>query len=118
MPYLWKKYIHCTVTQPTYSFYTHHSTQSVPVERRSRHTAGGHEEVQNLELVFEYSKYMGDVDQGDQLLSYHGFPHHTAEWWRHAFFYLLDAAIETAIFCLARWYRYIACHKSSIELLS
>ena len=36
---------------------------------------------------------MGGVDRGDQPLTYYGYPHRTAKWWRRAFFYLFDAAI-------------------------
>lgn len=45
------------------------------------------------EAIVEYNKYMGGVDRGDQLLTYYGYPHRTAKWWRRAFFYLFDAAI-------------------------
>ena len=37
--------------------------KTVEVERRSRHTVGGHEVVEKPEAVTEYNKYMGGVDR-------------------------------------------------------
>ena len=65
---------------------THHDDSPVPVERRSRHVETGREIVEKPEAIVEY---MGGVDRGDQLLTYHGYPHRTAKWWRRAFFFLL-----------------------------
>ena len=57
-----------------------HGDKTVEVERRSRH-----EVVEKPEAITEYNKYMGEVDRGDQLLSYYGFPHCTIKWWKRAF---------------------------------
>ena len=85
------------------------------VQRRSRHAPGGHEMVDKPEAITEYHKYMGGVDEGDQLLSYCGFPHRTVKWWRRAFFFLVDAAIVNS--CIARNHRGDACLMSfHIEL--
>ena len=81
---------------------TLHSDKPVQVERRSRNVSGGREQVEKPEAVVEYTKYMGGVDRGDQLLSYYGFPHRTVKWWRRAFFFLFDAAIVNSyiMYCL------------------
>ena len=72
---------------------TEHNAAPFLVDRRSRHVSGGCKEVEKPQAVVEYNKYIGGVDQGDQLLSHYGFPHHNVRWWRQAFYYLLDIAI-------------------------
>ena len=63
---------------------------------------GGWEEMRKPEMVEEYNRYMGGVDNSNQLLSYYGFSHRTVKWWHHAFFYLLDLSVTNA---------YITCTK-------
>ena len=65
---------------------TIHGDTSVPVERRSRRAPGGRETVEKPQAVGQYNKYMGGVDNGDQLLTYYSYPHHTRKWWKRAFF--------------------------------
>ena len=72
---------------------TIHEDTAVAVERRNRHAPGGWETVIKPQTIVEYNRYMGEVDHADQLLSYHGFGHHTVKWWRRAFFFLLDMAV-------------------------
>ena len=72
---------------------TIHDDTTVAVERRTRHVAGGREMVQKPAAIVQYNKYMGGVDQADQLLSYYGFGHRTVKWWRRAFYFLLDMAV-------------------------
>lgn len=73
---------------------TIHSDTTVEVERRSRHAISGQERVQKPQAIVEYNKYMGGVDQADQLLSsYYGFGHRTVKWWKRAFLFFLDMAV-------------------------
>ncbi len=51
------------------------------------------------EAIVQYNKYMGGVDRADQLLSYYGFGHRTVQWWRRAFFFLLDMAVVNGYIC-------------------
>ena len=51
---------------------TIHNDDVVAVQRRSRFAPSGRKEVEKPLAISEYSKYMGGVDRGDQLLSYYG----------------------------------------------
>ena len=82
---------------------TIHSDSPISTEHRNHFAPGGREVVDKPEAVVEYNKFMGGVDNGDQLLSYYGFPHRTLKWWRRAFFFLFDAAIVSSYsYCLSR----------------
>ena len=74
---------------------TFHDSSTSTIQR-SRHAQGGIESVQKPTVIQDYNKYMGGVDQSDQMLSYYGFSHRTIKWWRRAFFHLLDLSIVNA----------------------
>ena len=61
----------------------------IGISRRSRHARASRiEEIQKPSLIVKYNKYMGGVDQSDQMLSYCGLSHRLMKWWRRAFFHL------------------------------
>ena len=74
----------------------HNQHRMVPVQRRSRHSRSGHEDIEKPECICDYNKLMGGVDLYDQLCSYYSFDHRTVKWWRRAFFHLLNTAIVNA----------------------
>ena len=63
------------------------------IQRRSRHRKRGVEEIRKPTVVVEYNKYMGWVDQADQMLSYYGFSHRKVKWWLWAFFHLFNVSV-------------------------
>ena len=75
---------------------TLHNAGVIRKERRSRHAVGGVEEVVKPQAIEQYNYFMGGVDKADQLLSYYGFSHRTAKWWRRAFFHLIEVAVVNA----------------------
>ena len=89
---------------------TLHSDTQVSVEQKSRRAEGGREVVEKPEAIVEYNKYIGGVDHGDQLLSYHRFPYGTVKWWRTAFFYLFDVVVVNSYI--------MYCHKKNGRRLS
>ena len=46
--------------------------------RKSRFAPGGVEDIEKPPMV-KYNTYMGNVDKGDQLMSYYGFDHRTVK---------------------------------------
>ena len=68
----------------------HNQHRMVPVQRRSRHSRSGREDIEKPECICDYNKLMGGVDLYDQLCSYYSFDHRTVKWWRRAFFHLLN----------------------------
>ena len=75
---------------------TIHQSGMTVVQRRSRHGQRGVEEIRKPTVVMQYNKFMGGVDQADQMLSYYGFTHRTAKWWRRTFFHLLNVSVLNA----------------------
>ena len=53
------------------------------VQRRSRFESGGTEKIIKPKVVDECNKYIGGVDQTDQLVLYYGYSHWQVKWWRH-----------------------------------
>ena len=51
------------------------------------------EPVKKHDLVYQYNRYMGDVDCNDQHLKYSAFNRRTLKWWKKVFFCLLNVAM-------------------------
>ena len=75
---------------------TLHDDSMVEVQRRSRFVTGGTEKIWKPKAVDEYNKYMGGVDQSDQLVLYYGYSHRQVKWWRRVLFHLLDLCLVNA----------------------
>ena len=97
---------------------TLHDDSPVAVQQRTRSAQGGREVVEKPEAIIEYNKYMGGVDQGDQMLTYYGYPHRTVKWWKRAFFSLFDAAIVNSyiMYCQKHQGRRLTHEQYRIEL--
>ena len=74
---------------------TFHDSSTSTIQRRSCHTQGI-DSVHKPIVIQDYNKYMGKVNQSDQMLLYYGFSNRTIKWWRRAFFHLLDLSIVNA----------------------
>ena len=50
-------------------------------------------------LVQDYNRYMGGVDRGDQLASYHPFPHKCPKWYMMVFHHIIELCLINARIC-------------------
>ena len=75
---------------------TLHDDSMVEVQRRLRFVTGGTEKIWKPKAVDKYNKYMGGVDQSDQLVLYYRYSHWQVKWWRRVLFHLLDLCLVNA----------------------
>ena len=48
------------------------------------------------ELISDYNKFMGGVDDNDQLLAYFAVGRKTMKWWKRVFWRLIDIALVSS----------------------
>ena len=76
--------------RPVVMLSTIHDDSWVTKRRRTRHVAGGIEEIEKPTMVEKYNMYMGGVDKDDQLMLNYGFSHCTVKWWSCAFCFFIS----------------------------
>ncbi|XP_050294119.1 piggyBac transposable element-derived protein 4-like isoform X1 [Anthonomus grandis grandis] len=68
------------------------------ITRRTK-TAEGRwieEVIEKPTVIYEYNKFMGEVDVADHYAASYQFLRKTSKWWRKVFFWLLDVSINNA----------------------
>ena len=48
------------------------------------------QEVTKPAVMHEYNKYMGGVDQNDQLTKYSAFTYRSTKWWKNVFYLFIE----------------------------
>ena len=73
-----------------------HDESNITRRQRTKWSATGTETIKKPRMIEEYKRFMGGVDQSDQILSYYGFAHRSTKWWKWAFYHLLDLTLVNA----------------------
>ena len=73
--------VHWLDKRDVFEMFTLHGTGNVEVTRR-----GAEQSFENPVIINEYNKFMGGVDQCDQLLSSYSLNQKPVKWWKKYFF--------------------------------
>ena len=70
----------------------------VPEAQRDKYPSGQRTTYKPV-MVKDYNKFMGGVDRGDQMASYHPFPHRSVKWYQRVFTHILEVCMINARIC-------------------